>query len=82
MSGPFDPTTCPACGADIWIAEVRETSERIPLEPQPEALGEDRWTVVEDRRDLPHLVTAVTPAASVQAYRDHRVDCPDYSHGV
>lgn len=77
MSGPFDPTPCPGCGSDIWFGEDQETGERIPLEPQPESLGEDRWTVVEDRPGKPHLVQNVTPRASVQAYRDHRVDCPN-----
>jgi hypothetical protein len=76
MSGPFDPAQCGGCGAPVWYGEDQATGDRIPLEPQPEMLGEDRYTVVKDRPGEPHLVRSVMPQSEIQAYRDHRVDCP------
>lgn len=86
MSGPFDPTGCPACGAPIWVAEL-EDGTRLPLEPQPEMSGPDRYMMhPEPKPDHgpgnPDRVMPIDPQSELPAYADHRLECPHFDNGL
>ena len=68
------------CGADIRWATITGTGERIPLEFRSElGPGEHRY-VFEGQTTLDG-VTPVSPNFTGDAYKDHRVDCPDHGNG-
>lgn len=73
-----------ACGADIRWGVIETTRERIPLEYHAElGPGENRYLVTGVTTDnLQHLLTPVAPNSTVEAYVDHRLDCPDYGNGL
>jgi hypothetical protein len=86
MSSPFDPTPCPACGLPIWIGQTEE-GERIPLEPQPEFGGLHRYMLHPDPvpghgPGVPDRVQPVIPEADIQAYADHRQECPNFNEEI
>lgn len=86
MSGPYDPSNCPACGSPIWIGET-EDGTRIPLEAQPELSGEGRYMLHPEPMaghgaGKPDRIQAVTPEKEIQAYADHRKDCPHFDNGL
>jgi hypothetical protein len=78
--------TCPACGATIQHAETADGT-RIPLEIFTEPTGAGRYRVVrtepvvqEERTRI--IVEPVGENAMVDAYPDHRKECPDYGNGL
>lgn len=73
------PAHCPACGAPITHART-ETGEAVPLEKWTEPVGEDRYRIVQ--LGPPLIVAKVSAQSSIDAYPDHRKDCPDYGNGL
>lgn len=71
--------SCPACGADITHART-ESGENIPLEKWTDPTGDRRYRIV--GLGPPLLVQRVSPSSGIDAYPDHRVDCPDYDNGL
>lgn len=71
------------CGADIrWVVRD-DTGELIPVEAHAElGPGEGRFIVTGGRPDGRQLVTEVNPRSEVEAYTDHRRDCPDHGNGL
>lgn len=70
--------SCPACGADITWAQARD-GEKVPLEKYTEPTGDDRYRVTEFN---PLRVEKVSAQSPIDAYPDHRKDCPDYGNGL
>lgn len=71
--------SCPSCGADITHAKSRD-GENIPLEKWTEPTGPRRFRIT----DLgpPLIVEPVAPQSAIDAYPDHRKDCPAYGNGL
>lgn len=72
------PATCPGCGAPITHAKTAQ-GENVPLEKYTEVDGDRRYRVVEV--GTPLIVAEVSASSMVDAYPDHRKDCPDYEAG-
>lgn len=70
--------SCPACGATIQHAETG-VGEHVPLEVNTEVTGSLRYRI----RELgpPLVVERVRDDSPIDAYPDHRKDCPDYGNG-
>lgn len=86
MSSPFDPTPCPACGLPIWVGQT-EDGTRIPLEPQPDFSGEGRYQLHPEPTPNhgpgnPDKIRPVAPEAEIQAYADHRIECPNFNEEI
>lgn len=77
--------TCPACGADIQHAQT-EDDEKVPLEVFTEPVGASRFRVVRtepsDDGRTTIIVEPVKESAPIDAYPDHRLECPDYGNGL
>jgi hypothetical protein len=71
--------SCPACGADIQHGEIADGT-KVPLERFTEPDGDRRYRIV----DLgpPLKVQMVSPASLIDAYPDHRKDCPAHGNGL
>lgn len=72
--------SCPACGATIQHAKTRDGAH-IPLEVFTEPQGSERYRVV-DAKVGGLVVDRVTDDAPIDAYPDHRKDCPDHGNGL
>lgn len=70
---------CPGCGVDVTIAQTPD-GQRVPLEKWTESTGGDRYRVVDGGDPL--VVEMVSPASNVDAYPDHRKDCPTHGNGL
>jgi hypothetical protein len=70
--------SCPDCGADITHAQTIH-GEHIPLNKQPEPDGEGRYRII---AFTPLTAEPVAANAAIEAYPDHRVDCPAHDNGV
>lgn len=70
--------SCPACGADITHAKT-PSGENVPLEKFTEATGSDRYRITVLN---PLTVEKVSDSSPIDAYPDHRKDCPDYGNGL
>jgi hypothetical protein len=70
--------SCPGCGATIQHARTRD-GEKLPLEVNTEVTGSLRYRI----RELgpPLVVERVRDDAPIDAYPDHRKDCPGYGNG-
>lgn len=71
--------SCPSCGADIQHAKLSDGTN-IPLETFTEPDGTQRYRVVE--LGPPLLVEPVHPEHALNAYPDHRKDCPAHGNGL
>jgi len=72
-------TTCPACGATVQIAQIINSTKRVPLEVNEDSSDDmDRYRIVLDN---PLTVEPVPEGAAGSFYADHRYDCPDYGSG-
>lgn len=69
---------CPACGANIQHAQT-EGGEHVPLEVNTEPEGERRYRIV--ALGPPLVVQPVRADALIDAYPDHRKECPDFQNG-
>lgn len=73
------PATCPACGASVTHARTR-TGDNVPLEKWTEPTGGERYRIVEIGPPL--IVELVSAQSPIDAYPDHRKDCPDHGNGL
>lgn len=71
--------SCPDCGADVTHAKTT-SGENIPLEKFSTPDGPKRYRVT--AFGPPLLVELVSEYAAVDAYPDHRVDCPSHGNGL
>lgn len=75
---------CPDCGAEISHARTRE-GEHVPLDKFTDPTGTRRYrivdTAVEDTRTM-LIVEPVADSAPLEAYPDHRKDCPAHGRGL
>lgn len=69
---------CTSCGAPITHAK-NEYGENIPLEKWTDPDGPNRYRVVE--LGPPLIVALVSPSSRIDAYPDHRNDCPGHGDG-
>jgi hypothetical protein len=87
VSGPYDPQNCPACGSPIWVGEL-DDGTRVPLEPQPEMSGLNRYMLHPQPKqnhgpgNPDRIMGPVAPESEVQAYADHRAECPHFDNGI
>lgn len=72
-------SACPDCGADITHARTTE-GVNVPLEKWTAPSGSQRYRILEFGPPL--LVELVTETANIDAYPDHRVDCPSHGNGL
>lgn len=70
--------TCPDCGAEITHA-VTANGERVPLEKWTDSTGPNRYRVV---NFTPLTVEPVSESSPIDAYPDHRLDCPAHGNGI
>lgn len=70
--------SCTDCGADIVHAKTRD-GENVPLEKFTEPTGVGRYRIVE--LGPPLIVEMVPEAGGIDAYPDHRLDCPGHLNG-
>jgi hypothetical protein len=71
--------SCPACGADITHAKLHDGTN-VPLERWTDTTGNERFRIV--HLGPPLIVERVSPQSAIDAYPDHRVDCPAYGNGL
>jgi len=72
--------TCPDCGADITHAKTGD-GENIPLEKFTEPAGTPcRYRII--GLGPPLVVELVSPNSEIDAYPDHRMDCPGHGNGL
>jgi hypothetical protein len=71
--------SCPACGADIQHATDETTGENVPLEKWTDPTGPSRYRIVGMN---PLTCERVAEASEVNAYPDHRLDCPAHGNGL
>lgn len=71
-------SSCPACGAPITHAED-EDGTHIVLDKWTEPDGDRRYRIVE--LGPPLVVALVSEQSGIDAYPDHRKECPDYEAG-
>ena len=71
--------SCPDCGADITHAKTPQ-GENIPLEKWTDPTGPRRYRIV--KVGPPLIVEAVAEASPIDAYPDHRADCPAHGNGL
>lgn len=70
--------SCPDCGADITHAKT-VGGDNVPLEKYTDSTGDRRWRII---GFSPLTVEPVAPANPIDAYPDHRVDCPGHDNGL
>lgn len=75
------------CGAEIRWGVREDTRERLPLEYHAElGPGQDRFIVtgntVGGHGNSSHVVVPVAEGFEGEAYKDHRIDCPDHGNGL
>lgn len=71
--------SCPACGGDITHARTIDDVP-VPLENYTESQGDRRYRIV--NLGPPLMVDAVSELSQIDAYPDHRKECPDYGNGL
>lgn len=71
--------SCPACGADITHAKT-EHGATVPLEKWTDTTGAGRYRIVE--LGPPLVVAEVAASSAIDAYPDHRKDCPAHGNGL
>lgn len=71
--------SCPSCGADVTHAKLRN-GENVPLERWTDTTGKDRYRIVE--LGPPLVVELVSEQSNIDAYPDHRIDCPGHGNGL
>lgn len=83
MSGPAPSAdvraTCPGCGAEVTHAKTPD-GEDIPLEKWTDSTGSMRYRIVDFGPPL--TVEAVSDHSPIDAYPDHRKDCPHGHNGL
>lgn len=71
------------CGADIRWVKNAETDEVFPIDIHAElGPGEGRYIVTGVTPESRQIVSPVNPRSEVEAYTDHRRDCPDHGNGL
>jgi hypothetical protein len=70
--------SCPDCGAEVTIAHTR-ADEPVPLERWTQASGANRYRIV---GMAPLTVELVSESSAIDAYPDHRPDCPGHGNGL
>lgn len=71
--------SCAGCGAEIQHAVTPE-GEHIPLERFTEAQGDRRYRITDFGPPL--RAERVSRQSSIDAYPDHRKDCPAHDNGL
>lgn len=71
--------SCRDCGADITHARDAD-GNNIPLEKQPDVTGAKRYRIIE--LGPPLRVELVSAQSPIEAYPDHRLDCPGHGNGL
>jgi hypothetical protein len=71
--------SCSACGANITHAKT-ETGENVPIERWTDTDGPDRYRII--KLGPPLIVAKVAHGSPIDAYPDHRRDCPDHGNGL
>ena len=69
--------TCKSCGAEIQFVETPEGV--IPLERFTEATGDRRYRITNFN---PLKGERVSAQSAIDAYPDHRLDCPAHDNGL
>lgn len=70
--------SCPDCGANVTHAKTK-AGENVPLERWTDSTGPRRYRVI---AFAPLTVEPVSPASPIDAYPDHRLDCPAHGNGL
>lgn len=71
---------CPDCGAQVTHAQTT-AGEIIPLEKFTEPAGTaSRYRIIE--LGPPLVVEMVSTESAIDAYPDHRTDCPGHGNGL
>lgn len=71
---------CPACGANVDLAQDIDTGEMVPLEKNTDASSDAaRYRVVNSGPPL--KVQRVPDNAPGDFFPDHRFDCKDFNAG-
>jgi hypothetical protein len=71
--------SCPDCGATITHAKT-PSGDNIPLERWTDPNGPNRYRIV--ALGPPLTVEQVSPGSAIDAYPDHRNDCPSHGNGL
>lgn len=71
--------SCPSCGATIQHARVKSTGDNVPLEHFTDTTGANRYRIIEFD---PLTCELVAETSAVDAYPDHRIDCPAHGNGL
>lgn len=72
--------TCTDCGADVTHAKTQDGTN-IPLEKYTEPAGTaHRYRIV--KLGPPLVVEMVSTESAIDAYPDHRDDCPGHGNGL
>lgn len=71
--------SCPDCGASITHAK-NSAGENIPIERWTDSSGPGRFRII--KLGPPLVVEPVSPASPIDAYPDHRLDCPAHGNGL
>lgn len=71
--------SCPGCGADITHAQTRG-GESVPLEKWTDTTGDRRYRIV--KFGPPMIAETVSDTSAIDAYPDHRKDCPRHDNGL
>jgi hypothetical protein len=74
-------SSCPACGATIQHARLHDGTN-VPLEVFTEPTGSKRYRIIEAHADTGVQVERVRDDAPIDAFPDHRKDCPGYGNGL
>jgi uncharacterized protein (UPF0212 family) len=73
-------TNCPACGANVDLAIVEGTDDRVPLEIAAEVSAvADRYAIISH---APLVARLVSKDAAGAFFPDHRHDCPGHGNGL
>lgn len=79
MSATDVRATCPGCGAEITHAKT-VSGENVPLERWTDPSGSMRYRIVDIGPPL--TVEPVSEQSAIDAYPDHRKDCPHGFNGL
>lgn len=69
---------CPDCGATVTIAHTPDGMP-VPLERWTDSIGAARYRIT---RIAPLTVELVSEDSAIDAYPDHRPDCPGHGNGL
>lgn len=74
-------TTCPDCGANVQVAKVAKTGQKVALELHTDASSDaDRYRILE--LGPPLVVVKVPTALAGDYYPAHVADCPAHGAGL